>query len=499
MKIFTPYRIKGRNMGTLISDKVKNGSNPVFTHMNKKRRGTILILVAILMLILILLIGLSLDAARIVLVGIQLQNTADAAALAGARVVKLNYLQAMDIAIDYASYNRAHINYVTLVPNPGNLETGDVVVGRYHRPNFIGDPAYFEPRTDIPNAVKAVARKNGGHPNGSIPLLFGPIVDVFTTDFQKYAIAISTGGTGAGLIALRPDGTGLFVNGSVTLDVHSAEELGYSGEATIQVNSEDNEAAVKKGSSGIIQADEMNIVSEEEDAFDWAGQYPDVDIYNDQPEIPDPLAWLPEPVVGVDVPAVDLGSVNITEGGTPEAPLVIEDGYYSGGIYINGGNVIFEPGVYVLDGQGIYIGGNATICAKGVMFFVEGTGAVDLRGTGGIDIEPITFEGSSIGNPDFEFCDPTYSYPAGMNPIYEGTTIFQARDNFNDASIVGTGLLDLDGTVYFPSNHADLTGTGDGFGNQFIAYSVEVSGTGIININYDGRNRAPGKSAYLVE
>jgi len=40
---------------------------------------------------------------------------------------------------------------------------------------------------------------------------------------------------------------------------------------------------------------------------------------------------------------------------------------------------------------------------------------------------------------------------------------------------------------------------GDGFGNQLITWSLEVSGTGDILINYDGRNKAPGLKAFLVE
>ena len=94
---------------------------------------------------------------------------------------------------------------------------------------------------------------------------------------------------------------------------------------------------------------------------------------------------------------------------------------------------------------------------------------------------------------------PRACNPASTDYTYEGISFFQARDNTNDARIVGTGLMDLDGTLYFPSNHLDLTGTGDGFGNQLIANTIEISGTGDITIMYDGRNRAAGTTSFLVE
>ena len=54
--------------------------------------------------------------------------------------------------------------------------------------------------------------------------------------------------------------------------------------------------------------------------------------------------------------------------------------------------------------------------------------------------------------------------------------------------IHGTNTLDIGGTLYFPRNHVNITGTGDGFGTQLISNTIEIGGTGTIEINYDGRN-----------
>ncbi len=74
---------------------------------------------------------------------------------------------------------------------------GDVVVGRYNRLTRT-----FTPTTEIPNALKVVARRTEDSLGGPVSLNFGPIANVDTVNISRLAIAIATGGTGAGLIAL---------------------------------------------------------------------------------------------------------------------------------------------------------------------------------------------------------------------------------------------------------------------------------------------------------
>ena len=79
-------------------------------------------------------------------------------------------------------------------------------------------------------------------------------------------------------------------------------------------------------------------------------------------------------------------------------------------------------------------------------------------------------------------------------------SIFQARDNYNDAKIIGTADLSLAGTIYFPNNFVELGGNEDWTaGNQFIANTMWIHGTATIHIDYDGRNPAPGNRSYIVE
>ena len=109
------------------------------------------------------------------------------------------------------------------------------------------------------------------------------------------------------------------------------------------------------------------------------------------------------------------------------------------------------------------------------MLHIVGDG--DLAGNGLIEIAAITEEGH----------------------LYEGVSLARSRTNFADATSYGTNRIFLDGTHYFPENHLDLGGTGIVVGNQLIAHTLYIHGTGTFTIDYDGRNPPPGYVAFLVE
>ena len=190
-----------------------------------RHRGIAMIWVAIFIGLIILLVGLSVDAAKVCLVAHQLQNGADAAALAGACFVKADQSQAWLQAYDIAYSNLADNEAIELAENVDNLPEGDFVIGRYIR-----QEQTFEPTTINPNAVKVVARFTNMHLlNDPVSLNFGPIANVFNVDVSKYAIAISSWSSGAGIITLADNPevykpvwnhpTGLWIHGSGLVDV----------------------------------------------------------------------------------------------------------------------------------------------------------------------------------------------------------------------------------------------------------------------------------------
>lgn len=435
--------------------------------MSKIRRGTrrrsaMAIWVGITGLVLVGFSGLALDTAFIKLAGQQLQDAADAAALAGALNVRAGMTDARTAAVQIALANRATKQAVQLSQNIENAPAGDIVIGRYDR-----TLRTFTLNEESPNAVKVVARRTSASDGGPVALHYGPIFGVTHADVSRLAIAVIQGTTGGGLITLCADcECALEFGGTTELIVTSVP--GFDGDSAIQVNSDDECALCGSGSSLTLRAPETNVVG---DAC-WNGN-PTLDTYinPDSPAITDPLAGLPAPSYGPP----DLGSIK-NSGTYPP-------GYYSGGIRLTSANdiVVLQPGVYVVDGiggatRGLYVNGG-TLTALEVMFYVIGEGVVFLGGNGLITITPSSDE-----------TDP-----------YWGISIFQARDNTNPAKITGTNDMNLEGTYYFPMAPLEIGGTGIALGNQVIAWTTAIHGTGEFTIAYDGRFPVPGTRVFLVE
>jgi hypothetical protein len=427
----------------------------------RHERGVALIWVVITFTVLLGLVGLALDTARVLLVAHELQNAADASALAGAQWVRTDKAAARAAALAIAAANTAENVSITLPDNPDNLADGKIVLGRFDR-----STQTFTPTTSAPNAVKVIACRTSGQ-NGALPLIFGPIFNVSTSNVWRQAIAMAGGGTGAGLIALRGDKTGLTLQGNSILNVNGG---------TIVVNSNDVGKAIVAGNGADINGPSINVVGTPDSStykiFDPAK------IHTGVTATPDPLAFLPAPNWQT---MPNRGPVAVTANQT----VSLQPGYYPEGISMNNtGSVLnLSPGIYVIDVTknkgGLQIN-SGTLNANGVMFYVLG-GPVNLTG-GTINITGI---------------DPaTYTYPSGTE-IYEGVSIFQTSTA--DSTINGNNTLNLQGTLYFRNNKLNLSGTSFGVGNQLIANELNISGGANVTINYDGRNPAAGNRVFLVQ
>ena len=101
-------------------------------HRNHYRRCVVIIWVAIFTGLLIAFLGLAMDHSHVGLVARQLQNGADAAALAGAQLVKTDVAQARIVAQEIGATNLAYHDPILLDLNDvWNNTEGDIVVGRY--------------------------------------------------------------------------------------------------------------------------------------------------------------------------------------------------------------------------------------------------------------------------------------------------------------------------------------------------------------------------------
>ncbi len=453
----------------------------------RRRRGVALIWAAIMSLVLIGFVGLAMDVSIMVLSGNQLQDTADAAALAGALLVRDTVDGARTLAVTTALANNVLKTPVQLDRNDANAAEGDIVVGYYDRRSQL-----FDPERAPLNAVRVAARRTDGSLNGSLPLAFGPVLGVNSVNVARDAIAMVGGGTGAGLITLNKyEPCSLSISGNVTLNVSDISDPANPQPGTIQVNSGHTQAACVNGNPDVISA-EININGGTDGGFARAGYEGYLNEYCNC-TIEDPLAGIPAPTLfGPTQPPVSIS-------GNTKETVDLLPGYYPGGIAMNNNNASIRcaPGLYVVDGVGLDIrGGN--FLAEGVMFYV-------IDSTPGSNPKSHVYLGGN-GTIVMSGIDPQrYVYPPEVT-IYEGITIFQARTsdhggiygNTNEATIIGTSTMDLDGTFYFPENHLKLSGTADSVGNQLIVDSLTVSGNGVININYDGRNPAPGGRVFLV-
>lgn len=187
------------------------GTDGGLNAMGKKinNKGVVVVYVAIGIIVLIGFVGLAVDLGYMYVVKGQLQNAADAAALAGA--AKLDgttstiQTDARTEAVSFALKNKAAGQDVTIDPNAGNAVTGDVVVGNWDpsRPQSPQD-LRFLPTADgsnpLPagaeiNAVKVVARRTGESPDTGIApstkvsLFFGKIIGWGIMGVKSQAIA----------------------------------------------------------------------------------------------------------------------------------------------------------------------------------------------------------------------------------------------------------------------------------------------------------------------
>lgn len=429
-----------------------------------RQRGIALLWTVISLVALIAMVGLAIDTVHVVFASQQLQAGADSAALAGAQQVRHDLIHTREKALELAFANHVNGTPITLDPNWDNVPEGDVVIGRFNR-----DDQQFTPTMQGPNAVFVTARRNADVEGGRLPLLFGRIFGFDAVDLQSSAIAMVGGGTGAGLIALNEDARcSLRVRGSV--DVHVED-------GAVQVNSSNHQAACNNGNAATLHAPELNIYGDVSSGFeDILTEDAELNT-NTEEAVPDPLAEIPEPDYDPASPASPPG-VNISGSDTS---VTLEPGYYPDGIAMSSGNLTLEPGIYNLGGEGLNVtGGN--LYADGVMFHVVDDGSVNLRGNGELVIRP--------PDPD------THAFPEAAT--YEGISIFQSRTNHNEATIVGTNNMDLEGTLYFPENHLKAGGTSESLGNQLIADTIELHGTGDLTIKYDGRFPAAGFRVFLV-
>ena len=521
-----------------------------------RRRGFALAWTAIVITVLMLIVGLSLDVAKLLFNVHELQNATDAAALAGAQIVKDELPHVTrQFTHDLGFANRAEHLEVTLrlgidqeQPEPftGDPNSYDILIGRWVRYNH-----KFVPTLDAPNAVQAIARRNATlgltEPAlRALNLIFGPMVDVDTADASTLAVAWDYTSGGAGLICLNPNAVpGLYLSGTADLDIDGGG---------IHVNSTaegDNSKAGSWISGGsLIDAGFINVVGgidpPPEDGA-WESLFlggddgvngfsvSDVSTFPQPQHIPDPLAammlelgdpYVVTPGDHLDLPSLIGGTFprhDIPTVGGTGTTVTLQPGYYPNGISLsNGDTVILDPGedpgpgpglasadnIFIFGGGtdknnsnvGLYMTGG-TLIGEGVTCYVTQTFPEPADGPvcGLIRLNGGEVNLWSPGDWENHLNDPTFDLDLvqGLNgiTIWQDPTMIVPKTGLPpEAHFNGNSDFIISGTLYFPDTiHVKIDGDLGEAGNQILCGSMDVLGTAEITMNYDGRNK-PGLS-----
>ena len=171
----------------------------------------------------------------------------------------------------------------------------------------------------------------------------------------------------------------------------------------------------------------------------------------------DPLAALAEPsTTGL----TSYGAASLSG----NSAATIKPGVYSGISVSGNGTLTMDSGLYIIEGGGFSVSGNASVTGSGVTIFNAGSKYPTTGGTYG----SITLS----GNGSYNLSPPTTG-------TYAGIVIFQSRDNTTALTISGNAS-GMTGTIYAPA--AALTESGNAELNASIDVdTLSISGNGVSN------------------
>jgi hypothetical protein len=496
---------------------------------NQPRKGAVAVLVAVLLVVVVGMLALVLDGGLLRDDRRGAQAAADAAALAAASELFTNYpsistttapptydpkgaaaaaAQSSATTNGFPNDNTNSTVQVNIPPTSGPFagQVGcvEVIVTYYQKRYF----STIYGSTTIPVKARAVAR-------------------------ARY------GGTQEGIVILDPsadhslDGTG---SGSNT-----SESVNVTGGAGVYVNSSYSTAA-RTGGGGSMSAASFNVVG----GYTGSGFSP-TPTTGTLP-VPDPLRYLPQPSDPSNYGTVTKGTASatavVTTNSTGTTTVTTTTSTFSTGAMTttmtnsSSTPTSATPAIttstttgtaYLLTAGKYGKNGTALPAAKGgdVVLFTQ----QDSSGNGGIYY--IDGGGWSLTNsaslqmaPLASNADPTttggiliYNAPAstsssesisingsGMSYLtalkqgsYAGILFWQDRNSTVTLSITGSSS-DLEGTFYAAGAQLKITGSGTAtIGSQYISRTLNISGSGSININYSDSGTARLREVMLVE
>jgi hypothetical protein len=482
--------------------------------IHKSRDGYVLILVALLLPLLIGLVGLTIDGGLLLASHERAQNVADATARSVAIALKNgashDSLQAWADSVAFG---------LNALPRDSASTGGRQVI--VHHPPISG------PFTDDPAFVEVLV----SHP---LDTRFIHLLSNMATHHSLTARAVAGFRSlplGAGVVILNPLGNpGLSVSGtnsSLLVDAAVVVFTNRQGEneygAIVGQYPAGQASIVMGGSGSTLLASSVYVSGGVDDEANYRA--PAVgelhagtnDLVSD-PFHDVPGNQMPIPTTANGVIDRQLGSVSITAGtaGNLVAPnaydpatgvTTLNPGIYDN-ITINGGTVIFTPGIYVLQNRSG--GGNimsitgGTVTGNGVMFY--NTGSTWDPVTGGDDQTDLATSSQTLPNGQrTRFGGITLNGPqVNMTPIrvaagspmsvFQDMVIYQRRVNTESISINNGASFPggISGRIYAKWGSLNVSGNGT-YNFSIVVGSMSSSGNAAITV----RDRIPFTSRIL--
>jgi Putative Flp pilus-assembly TadE/G-like len=419
--------------------------------------------------------ALAFDGGLLILERRDQQNAADAAAMAGARFVTSDKVEARRVASLIAADN-------------GFVNGSGSQVVQVNVPPTTGQFATW------PNAIQ-VKIKN------TRPSILAAVMGILNWDVSANATAASLDQVGGpfSILSLAP-------HECAAVNVQGSGSIVANG--NIQVNSDCATSALKRQAGGTITVTASGAACNVKGGIQNGGGSGTLNCnpVTGAPIIPDPLSGLPgvlsSNLTTPTTPVEIVGSKQIPSGcpgGSSAATLStpstcqfqssykntvwrLYPGLYPGGIKLQGGTFYLEPGIYWLGGGGLDITGNETFTTSVDAGTTTYGGGVMFYNTGlpNSTIAPITLNGSSANIHLLPLAQPSTSSLATWN----GLVIYQDR-NFaiggDDVTVNGNDSVGLDvrGTMYLPQGDVKVNGNnGDLVIDQVIAWTFFASGNG---------------------
>jgi Flp pilus assembly protein TadG len=474
-------------------------------------RGQILVLF-VLSLIVILAVGaLVIDGASALVTRRRLQNTGDAAALAGA-----NTLQAA---------GSAHL-CSTASMNPPGAPRQDIVDA------VMASIATNWPAI-TPSQVTITCAQDPAYENQAVR------VDLRLTSATFLSAAI---GAGAPVVST----TSTALNGQITGSTYSVVLLDPSYLSWPQARRGCPSLLISGGPTLLFDGSVyVNSACDADDGGALAtngnaatvtfGPYRGMNVVGEY--APGPLTITPSPTTGVDPlpdPLADLepisyGSMTVRSNSRlvlNNATAVFQPGVYRGGIQLRNNSIaLLRPGIYVLDGGGLDVGAQAAVCSIttgstatdcstfatecpdttcGVLLFNRGTatgggamGQVSI--SAGATMKLRAYDDRANGNSQFFQYRNLLIWQDGRPAPTSTYTQPEVRLN-------GGGNVQVSGTVYAPGAKVLMGGGSGGSGGvtvnlllQFIAWDMEMFGNSTFHFYYSDEDFARPKDYGLVE